>query len=67
MRYATHFLVEFNVFHNLQPESEISKMNMNTEKSDNAKISKHAVQWALSVFSDDFTNFVKIIRQETYK
>ncbi len=51
----TYFLVEFNVFHNLKCQREVTEQDVHSEKPNNAKVAKHSVERPLTVLPDDIT------------
>ena len=48
-------MVELNVVHDLESEGEIPKVDMDSQKPDDAEIAKHPVERALSIFTHDVT------------
>jgi hypothetical protein len=49
----THLLVQLDAVHNLQSQREITEQAVYTQETDEAEVSKHAVQWARAIFSND--------------
>lgn len=50
-----YLLVEFDVVEHLQCEGEVTEEDMDSEQTDDAEVTQHAVQWTLAVFTGDFT------------
>ena len=53
-------MVELNVVHDLESEGEIPKVDMDSQKPDDAEIAKHPVERTLSIFTHDVTETSKL-------
>ena len=49
-------LVEFDVLHDLESQSEVSEKTMDAEQTDDTKVAEHAVERTDTVLADNFTD-----------
>jgi len=48
-------LVQLDVLHHFEAESEVSEVHMDSQKANDAEVTEHSVQGALAIFTNDFT------------
>ena len=56
----THLLVELDVLHNLQRQSEITQKTMYAAKADDTEVTEHPVEGAGAVLANNLTASVRI-------
>lgn len=49
-------LIELDVVHHFQSEGEVAEMDVYAQEANDGKVAQHAVQRALAVLADDFTD-----------
>jgi hypothetical protein len=54
--HEAHLLVELDIFHDLETQSEVSKVNVDSQKTNDAEVAKHTVKWTLSIFTNNLTD-----------
>ena len=50
-----HLLGQLNILHHFETEGEVSQVHMDSQKANNAEVTKHSVQGTLAIFTNDFT------------
>ena len=53
-------LVELDVLHHFECESEVAEKTVDTEQADDAEVAEHPVQRANAVFADDLAKTKKV-------
>ena len=57
---VSHLLVKLNVVHDLESEGKIPKVDMDTQKPDDAEIAKHPVERTQTIFTHDVAETYKL-------